>query len=235
MEVTETNVPITFHDSQSKNLKYSFIHTFNKKGTSDTLSLDPLVRYDIVVHTIPPVKQENIKIEAGRHTIIPIKTPQGSMIIKYTASKNSSPKNYSVIVRKSGEKDVINVQNLDKKEKYLVGKYDLEVLSLPRLMIDNVEIGQSSTTTIEIPESGTLRLDKGGMDMTGSIFVKDKQETKWVMNLDEDKSKETIDLMPNEYMIVIKNKTATKSSDTRIQEFKIESNQTTNVSLQTNK
>jgi hypothetical protein len=102
-------------------------------------------------------------------------------------------------------------------------------------MIDNVEIGQSSTTTIEIPESGTLRLDKGGMDMTGSIFVKDKQETKWVMNLDEDKSKETIDLMPNEYMIVIKNKTATKSSDTRIQEFKIESNQTTNVSLQTNK
>lgn len=231
METTETNIPMTFYDTKSKKLKYTMIHTFNKKGLSDTLSIDPLVKYDIIAHTIPPVKVENISINPGRHTIVPIKTPQGSMIIKYTPTKTSTLKNYSVIVRKAGDNQTINIQDLNKKEKYLVGKYDLEVLTLPRLNIENVEIGQSSTTTIEIPESGNLRLDKGSINTTGSIFVRDKEETKWVMNLDDDVSKENIDLMPGEYMVVVKDKSSTKTTDTIIKEFKIESNQITNVSL----
>ncbi|MEE0983541.1 MAG: VWA domain-containing protein, partial [Bacteroidales bacterium] len=36
MEASETNVPMTFYDSQSKKLRYTFIHTFNNKGLSDT-------------------------------------------------------------------------------------------------------------------------------------------------------------------------------------------------------
>ncbi|MBQ7984945.1 MAG: VWA domain-containing protein, partial [Bacteroidales bacterium] len=45
MEATETNVPITFYDSESHNLRYSFIHSFSANGTSDTVSVDPLVKY----------------------------------------------------------------------------------------------------------------------------------------------------------------------------------------------
>ena len=231
MEVTETNVPITFYDTQSKNLKYSIFHTFNKKGVSDTLLLDPLVNYDVVVHTIPPVKLENIKIAAGSHTIIPIQAPQGNMILKYVSAKTGNAKDYQIVVRQAGKRETINVQEIGKKERYLVGKYDLEVLSLPRLFLENVEIGQSSTTTIEIPLPGSLHLDKCSVNMIGSLFVKDKQETKWIKNLDEDKIKETIELMPGEYMIVLKDKSSTKTTDTIIKEVKIESSKTTNVSL----
>lgn len=232
MEATETNVPITMYDSQSKKLRYSFIHTINAKGISDTINIDPLVNYDIIVHTIPPIKKENVTIAAGSHTIIPIQSPQGAMIIKYVStSKTYSPKNYPVVVRQSDNKQTINVQNLNKKEKYLVGKYDLEVLSLPRLLIENVEIGQSSTTTIEIPECGTLRIDKQPSDITGSIFLKSEQETKWVKNLDEGSSKELVDLMPGEYLIVAKSKSSQKVKQTIVQEVKIESNKTTNIVL----
>lgn len=232
MEATETNVPITMYDSQSKKLRYSFIHTINARGISDTINIDPLVNYDIIVHTIPPIKKENVTIAAGSHTIIPIQSPQGTMVIKYVStSKTYSPKNYFVIVRQSNNKQTINVQNLNKKEKYLVGKYDLEVLSLPRLLIENVEIGQSSTTTIEIPECGTLRIDKQPSDITGSIFLKSEQETKWVKNLDEGSSKELVDLMPGEYLIVAKSKSSQKVKQTIVQEVKIESNKTTNIVL----
>ena len=235
METTETNIPITFYDSKSKNLKYSIVHTFNKKGISDTLSLDPLVNYDIIVHTIPPVKKENIKIEAGSHTIVPIQTPQGSMVLRYSSAKTSNAKNYQVIVKQAEKTETINIQSIGEKDRYLVGKYDLEVLSLPPLYLENVEVGQSSTTTIEIPLPGFLHLDKGSSNTTGALFVKDKQETKWVKNLDENKIKESLELMPGEYMIVIKDKNAFKTSDTVIQEIKIESNKTTNVSLSKNK
>lgn len=229
MEASETNVPMTFYDSQSKKLRYTFMHTFNNKGLSDTLILDPLIDYDIVVHTIPPVKEENVKLIPGRHTIIPIKAPQGSMVI--TQGEEKSTLKPSVIVRKSGELEVVNVQDLNKTERYLVGKYDLEILTKPRLKIENVEIGQSSTTTIEIPQSGILSLNKGRQNMIGSIFVKDSEETKWVSNLDSKKINENITLLPGRYMVVLRAHNATQTTKTIVKEFKIESKKTTNINL----
>lgn len=229
MEASETNVPMTFYDSQSKKLRYTFIHTFNNKGLSDTLILDPLIDYDIVVHTIPPVKEEKVKLAPGRHTIIPIKAPQGNMVI--TMGDDKTLVKPSVIVRKSGELEVVNVQELNKTERYLIGKYDLEILTKPRLQIENVEIGQSSTTTIEIPQSGTLNLNKGKQNMIGSIFVKDSEETKWVCNLESKKLNENINLLPGHYMVVLRAENATKTTKTIVKEFKIESKKVTSINL----
>ncbi len=231
MEPSETNIPMTFYDTQSKQLKYTFMHTLNSKGLSDTLILDPLVNYDVVVHTLPPVKVENIQLKVGSHTIIPIKTPQGNMIIKFADKPKLKTDNISVIVRESGKLETVNIQELNKIEKYLVGKYDLEILTLPKLKIENVEIGQSSTTTIEIPESGLLILNKGKLETIGSIFVKDSEETKWVCNLEEGLQTENINLLPGQYMVVLRDKSANKSSKTQIKEFKIESNKTTTINL----
>ncbi len=232
MEASETNVPMTFYDAQSKKLRYTFMHTFNSKGMSDTLILDPLINYDVVVHTIPAVKVENVQLNPGRHTIIPIKSPQGSMVITLSDDKKGTAKSdIEVIVRESGKLEAVNIQSLNQTEKYLVGKYDLEILSQPRLKIENVEVGQSATTTIEIPQSGTLHLNKGKQNMLGSIFVRDSEETKWVCNLEETKLNEQIDLLPGQYMVVIRAKSATQSTKTQIKEFKIESKKTTTINL----
>lgn len=232
MEASETNVPMTFYDSQSKKLRYTFMHTFNSKGMPDTLILDPLINYDIVVHTIPPVKVEKVQLNPGRHTIIPIKTPQGSMIITLAEDKGKhTSKNMAVIVRESGKPEAVNIQELNKSEKYIVGKYDLEILTKPRLKIENVEVGQSATTTIEIPQSGTLLLNKGKGNMLCSIFVKDSEETKWVCNLDDGRQNESIDLLPGQYMVVVRAKTADKTTKTQVKDFKIESKKTTTINL----
>lgn len=232
METTETNLPITFSDSKSKQTRYSFVHTFNDKGISDTLFIDPLTEYDIVVHTIPSVKKENVKILAGSHTIIPIKAAQGSLLIKFASNKNDlNIKAYPVIVRKSNEQKTLNLQKINKKEKYLVGNYDLEVLSLPRLNIDSVEIGQSSLTTVEIPLAGVLTLDKGKDNITGALFVKEKENLVWVCNLNNEKIKENIELLPGVYVLVVKSNNATKTTESITQEIKIESDKTTNVTL----
>ncbi|MDO5759848.1 MAG: VWA domain-containing protein [Bacteroidota bacterium] len=232
METTETNIPITFSDAKSKQTRYSFVHTFNQKGISDTIFIDPLTEYDIVVHTIPPTRQDNVKIVAGSHTIVPIKAPQGSLLIKFTSDKNDlNIKSYPVIVRKTREKQTINLQNINQKEKYLVGNYDLEVLSLPRLNIDSVEIGQSSLTTVEIPLAGVLSLDKVKSNITGALFVKEKENLIWVCNLNNEKVKENIELLPGVYVVVAKQTNATKTTESITQEIKIESNKITNVTL----
>ena len=232
MESTETNVPVTFADSKSKQTKYSFFHTFNSKGVSDTVSVDPLSDYDVTVHTIPPVKKNNVRIEAGAHTVIPLQTPQGSLLVKYSSEKNDlNIKSYPVLVRKSGDKETINIHSVNKKEKYLVGRYDLEVLSQPRLRIDDVEIGQSSLTTVEIPLSGVLAVDKVKAGVMVALFAKEKDGLVLVLNLNEEKTKENIELLPGEYTLVARERDTSETEDNIVQEVKIESNKTTVVSL----
>jgi Ca-activated chloride channel family protein len=47
---TETNVPVLLYDHTSQKVRKSFVHTLNYKGQPDTMVLDPLVVYDMVVH-----------------------------------------------------------------------------------------------------------------------------------------------------------------------------------------
>jgi hypothetical protein len=69
------------------------------------------------------------------------------------------------------------------------------------------------------------------LESVGSIFVKDSEETKWVCNLEDGLQTENINLLPGQYMVVLKDKNATKTSQTQIKEFKIESNKTTTITL----
>ncbi|HRS54023.1 MAG TPA: VWA domain-containing protein, partial [Bacteroidales bacterium] len=145
---TETNVNMTFYDNFSGSIKYNFVHTLNSKGLPDTLVLDPLLTYDIVVHTIPQVKLDSVKLTPGKHTIIPISAPQGYLKLKISGNSNIYNKNLPCIIRKKGDLEILHLQYFNTTEKYLVGKYDLEVLSLPRLKINDVDISQSYTTTV---------------------------------------------------------------------------------------
>lgn len=229
-ESTETNVPMIFYDSKSKLPRYSFIHTFNNKGISDTLFIDPLINYDIEIHTIPHIRIDNISLIPGRHTNIPAKTPQGSMVIKYKGKELSSLKTFPILVKKKGEKDVINIHSINSSEKYIVGKYDLEVMTMPRLKLDNIEVGQSSTTTIEIPALGIANINKGKEGMMGSLFVKENNVWEFVTSLNE-MINESINLLPGQYMVVTRLKASTKTTQTISKEFKIESGQVTAVIL----
>ncbi|MBO6117594.1 MAG: VWA domain-containing protein [Bacteroidales bacterium] len=231
-EITETDIPLMFYDNESGQLRYSFVHTFNSSGQSDTLQIDPLIKYDVVAMTIPPVEKKNVSFEAGEHSVVNLSTPQGTLYIKYVNnSKTYSPKIYPVAVKKVANNEIINVQPLNSKTKYIAGTYNLEVMTLPRLIIDSVEVSQSSVTTIEVPETGVARIEKQKSDIIGSIFVVKNGKTQWIKDIEEGNLKENIDLLPGEYLIAAKSKSSLRSADTVTQEFKIESNKTTNISL----
>jgi len=134
---TETNVSMTFYDNFSGLIKYNFVHAMNNKGVPDTLSIDPLLAYDIVVHTIPPQRVDSVTLTPGKHTIIALETPQGHLELKL-GSRDKTVRDLKCIVRRDGRMETLNVQQFGQAEKYITGKYDLEVLTLPRIYIDDV-------------------------------------------------------------------------------------------------
>ncbi len=227
---TETNVNMTFYDSFSGMVKYNFIHTFNSSGLPDTLYIDPLMTYNIVVHTIPPVQASIVQLTPGKHTIIPIDAPQGMLNLKISGS-SSITKNLPCIIRQKGDMNTINVQSFNVTEKYITGNYDLEVLCLPRLKINDVEILQSHTTTVEIPSPGIAVIQKSTNGF-GSLYILEDNQMRWIYNFrDTPTNSETIILQPGRYRAVFRSKFSDKSVYTIEKTFTIDSGSTSNVKL----
>ena len=226
---TETNVNMTFYDHLSGLVKYNFIHSFNAKGLPDTLDIDPLVSYDIVVHTIPPVHQDQVKLTPGKHNIIGISAPQGFLMFK--AGGKSSLKYLPCLIRKKGGHETINVQQFDQTEKYITGMYDVEILCLPRIDVKDVEITQNHTTNVEIPLPGIAVIQKS-TNGYGSLYQDDQIKLEWVYNLrDNQQQQETIYLQPGAYRVVFRSKYSNQSSYTTEKTFKVEPGQTINLKL----
>jgi Ca-activated chloride channel family protein len=228
---TETNTPMTFYDSFSGKIMYNFIHTINSYGVPDTLDIDPLITYDLVVHTIPPVRVDTIRLVSGTHTIIPVSVPQGNLLLKMN-TQNNTLKGFKTIVRRGGSMETINIQDIDLPEKYLTGSYDLEILSLPRFYVNDISVLQSHTTTVEVPVPGIAVIQKY-VKGYGSLFLENDGRLEWIYSFrDTDATQESLVLMPGKYRAVYRSRYVNRSNLTVEKSFEIKSGITTNVKLQ---
>lgn len=225
---TETNVPMTFYDSFSGAIRYNFVHTIDARGNPDTIPIDPLGSYDLVVHTIPPVEKKGITLEAGKHNIIALDAPQGDLSLKMNGFNDYD--NLKAIVRKEGEMNTMVVQDFDSKQRYIVGKYDVEILTLPRTYINGVNIAQSNTTTVEIPQAGIASISTPSKGY-GSIFLEKNDRLEWVCNLTDNSTRISITLQPGNYRVVYRPANSKLSVYTKEESFKITSGQSTQVKL----
>ena len=225
---TETDVNMTFYDSNTKQVKYNYLHTLNHRGNPDTLVLNPNCNYDLIVHTIPPIEKKNIVIQKGKHNIISLDAPQGYLKLELEGQAN---KYYpTTVIRKKGDMNTLTIQDFGKTEKYIIGKYDLEILTLPRIKLNDVEILQSTTNTIKVPTSGNVYLTKSNKGY-GSIFTDDGKKLVWVCNLNMNLQNEIIYLQPGNYKLEYRYEGAKETLQTIERKFTIISSVTNNLRL----
>jgi Ca-activated chloride channel family protein len=213
---TETNVNMTFYDNFSGQARYNYIHTLNSKGNPDTLVIDPLPTYRIVVHTIPQVSKENVTLTPGKHTTVGIDAPQGTLSLKYDGLSES--RKVQAILRKNKELRTLHVMEINSSEKLITGGYDLEILTLPRIYLNDVRIDQSKTTTVQIPRPGIVTMVTNGPGY-GSIYSTATPELQWVCNLDDNLTRESVVLQPGRYKVVYRPKNSRESIYTLEKEF----------------
>lgn len=221
-KASESNVTISLYDNSANILRYQFVHTLNARGVPDTLQLDPVNTYNMIVHTIPPIIKKNIDIIPNQHSIINVKAAQGELQI--VTDGMSTYKELTSVVKNNNTQETIDLIALNQKKKYLTGSYDVEILTYPRISINNLQIKQSETTTIKIPAPGLLTvLNTNAIPVLGSIYVERGQELEWVCDINGNTTTETIMLQPGAYRLVYKNKGSKKSMTTRDERFQISS------------
>lgn len=225
---TETNVPMTFYDAQTNAIVYNFIHTMNASGRPDTLFLDNFIKYRIKVHTIPPVVKDNIEITAGKHNTIAIDAPQGNLHLAIKG--NDQYRGLRCIVRKAGTMETMHIQYFGGIEKYLVGTYDIEILTLPRIIKKGIKIDQSTTTKVEIEEAG-MAIFSAASTGYGAIFKLSGTDQEFVCNMNDNSMQQTIILQPGTYKAVYRYRTSTETILTKERVFTIKSGASTMVSF----
>ncbi len=225
----ETNVPITIYDNRTHEIMYNFVHTLNHLGNPDTLFLDPIFDYDVVAHTLPSVSKKGIKITPGIHNIIGLETPQGDLEIRMNG-RPSDINGIKAIVRQADKFETVYAQDLNKRITYLVGTYDLEILTLPRTYINDVKINQSTTTSVEIPVPGVL-LVKSIMAGFGAIMSEENNILTYVVSLDPNVSNQSFDLQPGKYRLVYRSKNSKEALFSIEKKFEITSGRSTSVQL----
>ncbi len=225
---TETDVNMTFYDVFSGKVMQNFVHTLNHKGNPDTLYLDPLVTYRVEIHTIPPIIIDNVSVTAGKHTIIATDAPQGYLqaIIK----GRTHYRDMQFIVRQHGKAETLHFQKIDEKSKYLVGRYDIEIPTVPKIMLNDIVISQSHTTTIEIPVPGIvtfLSLNPG----FGSLYEERNGKLIRVHNLNPNKKNQSHTIQPGSYTVVFRSRNSKNTFSTISKTFTVRAGSSSAVEL----
>ena len=227
---SETDAVMTFYDNRSDALRYNYMHTINYKGVSDTVNLDPVSDYNLVVQTTPPVELKDIHLEPKSINKISVPTPQGYLNIKLqgTTINNNINSKIKCLVRQSDKYGTVTVQEINTTQKLICGKYDLEFLTLPRTQLNNIDIAQSKTTTIEIPTPGVLTIQKSAQGFGGILWL-DGTTWKKIYTLNEYGGMETVALQPGTYKIIFRSKMTKKTTDTKEQLITITAGGTASV------
>ncbi|MEY3075081.1 MAG: hypothetical protein RJB25_719 [Bacteroidota bacterium] len=224
----ETDVSMFLYEAGTPNLKYTFVHTLNRKGLPDTLVLDPSLKYDLRVATVPEVLKNNIPIVPHTHNIIQVPAGQGQL--KITSVKSPEGTILPTRVLQNGASQTLNVQQLSVIQKYLVGTYQLEILTLPRTYRE-VQIEQSKLTSIDIPAAGQFVYQAPKGIVAQLFYERNPGQWEWVCDLNYNESKGNIKLQPGTFKVVYREKDQRSTTYTREKKFTITSLKITNLTL----
>jgi len=224
----ETDVTMFLYEAGTKRLLYTFEHTINQYGNPDTLVMDPKYKYDLIVNTLPKIEKKGITILKNTHNTIVVDAPQGYIKVRFLNA--SKPYHVETRVMQSGSTSTINVQQINTTDKYIVGRYKLEILTLPRTYFD-VDVTQSSTASVDVMAPGYLSYKTAHL-IVGQVFVVKEDGTfEWVCNLDQETKSGYWQLQPGAYRIVYREKNLKSSSNTIEKDFRVTSNKTSSINL----
>lgn len=227
---TETNVNVSLINHFTQISAFEFVHYRDEVGMPDSVEIDPVLTYDVVVNTIPPVRREKINLRAGTHNVIEIPSPQGYLQISQPGTTEYE-NGVLALIREPGMPDILTTMNLPATKKLLVGQYDVVLTTVPRKTFQRVEVRQGHTTKMEIEQPGVVNFVATARGF-GSIYeISGDGTQRWIYNLNPQILRTTLAIQPGSYKIVFRAESAKGSKYTSIQEFEVKPGSSLNMRL----
>ncbi|MDY5969680.1 MAG: vWA domain-containing protein [Bacteroidales bacterium] len=228
----EASIPVTFYDAQTGLPRFSTCYNVDGNFMPDTLTVDPLVSYDIVFHTHPETATRGLQFAAGRTTRINVSIEQGNLRLQHEVKRTAlNVPSYPVLVRRHGDNAVLNVQQMGEQKGYLAGTYDVEILSIPTLRLEGITVQPNANIDLGIPLPGMLNLVKPRGSWEGNVLSYANGKMTRVSDIDAEHSTQRIFLLPGTYEVILHPAGSSKYGNVVKKRFTIEAGLQTNVSF----
>ncbi len=226
----ESNVNMTLVNNVTGQPEYNYVHYRDAQGRADVLDIDALQSYDLVINTVPPVRQANLVIRPGKANVLTYKTPQGQLWLQ---NPPLTPNPYGTVqaVVRTPAGATVAAYPFGTRQKLLAGSYEVEVLTLPRIT-RRLALRQGQEIAVTYPAPGTLNITTD-LKGYGSIYQLNNDESQtWIYTLPEGTgSKLNLPMQPGAYRLVFRTKSSTASKFTDVRNFSIRPGQTTSVAI----
>ena len=222
-----SDIPMTILNQKTSETIHRFVHTQNYLGNPDTLTLDPLITYQLRVHSIPEVLTSDLKVQPGQHNHWKVSVPQGKLSLAFSGGRIDYTGLQCRITKKE-DCDLTNHQTFNTTESYIAGTYTIEIPTNPVTVLENVEIKEGEMNEVVIPSPGNLNLRVSGSGF-GGIFTDKPDGGKLVKKFTEGNPSGRYILQPGKYKVVFKSRQAKQAIYTFEKELTITSNGTVNI------
>lgn len=225
-----SEIPMVFVDKYDRQVDYVYYHHLDKNGNPDSLNIDPITDYDMKIYSLPSVEKRGITLIPDKNNLIQQAVLQGSLEVKILGKTlNNNLNNQIKCLLKRQDGSLFHVQELNSTQKYLTGKYKVELLTLPRKKLD-VEIKEGQIFTIEIPTPGIANIKKP-YKFIGDIYSESGNRLIKIYAIQERDGIETVALQPGKYKLVYRIKNAESMHQTKTLSFEIKSGESIVLNL----
>lgn len=224
-QALQSNIPMLFF-SQLADPAYTFYHKLNKQGQPDTLLIDPLPKYTLIVQTIPPIVKTGIKLSGNKHNVITLDAPTTELSVNaYFQDKNIDLiPDIPYFIKRSEEEGYIYGHEMNTSQSYLQGIYDIDVLTLPITSFRNVALN-SQTKELKIDAPGRLVVN-AKFPIHAALFTEINNKLVNIYTFPAHSKQEILDLQPGNYSLVYRFDHKREMTETVIENFQIKTKET---------
>jgi len=225
---SETNIPLSFYNRASGNIKYNFVHTLNNRGVPDTMRIDPLIEYMVKAHTLPPVWLDSLRLAPGKHNTVAMDVPQGKL--RVTQDRGYQYKSLEYIIRKAGTSETLWRMPMMESLTLITGNYDLEIPTIPATILHNVTVRQSEETTVTIPQPGvvTFLVNNEGIC---ELFEEKGNDLVRIKDIETAGKSYALFLLPGNYRVIYRPRHAKQSHFTIVKRFRVETGKSSSLRI----
>ena len=229
-EATVTNVATSLFDSNSGELLERFVHTLGPFGETDTIPVDPVPTYRIVVHTIPPLERDGVRFTPRKHNHVRFENSgQGIIIPQFARGERNAYGDLPVAIHRSGEAEPLITLGLNERLKVLTGTYDVFFPTYPPMRLEGIEVKEDQDAPVIIPQPGYLQLDAAAAGYGSILSEEGLVVYKWDVGTQNPSGRYL--LQPGNYTVVYRSRSARSMAFSQSKPINIRSGFTTHLSL----
>ena len=229
-EAAVTNVATSLFDSNSGELLERFMHTLGPFGEIDTIPVDPIPTYRVVVHTVPPLERNDVRFTPRRHNHVRFENAgQGTIIPQFARGDRNAYGDLPISIYRPANAKPLVTMALNERLKVLAGEYDVSFPTYPPVLLEGIQIKEGQDNPVIIPQPGYLQLDAASAGYGTILSEEGLVVYKWDVGTRNPSGRYL--LQPGNYTIVYRSRSARSMAFSQSKQIKIRSGFTTHLSL----